>query len=607
MSWGKKVDLITRCIYLRLFLSFLSCMLGGCTLPHSQITNNPLAFRSATVQLEVGSDGVAPSEWGVFPLETKLILRLVGGNNESKTITLSLRKNLDLLSSHYSHEAVAKAKLPGLWLGNKSKLVERDGHHNHCFYRGQAVGRKGSSAAVSLCHGVEGVVQVESDLHFYISPLRRGDGGRLQHARSQWKRNLLVQHSIIPVKEPHWDANVQRSGLEHLPNGGLAPTPVLRRMERARRLVDIVLPEENTASRIRIYVANDNARFKSFGAIGLDASLQLLAVEQDTLAVVNYMGELLKTLRTTPGGEAALLGVQLVGQETWVTGNLIPYRSLTSSGSRLARGSSASGDEASEVDPASLLDAWNRYRVTSVLPNHPHDHGQLFSGEQFAGDVVGLSVVGTMCIASESGAVLHAPKLDQGSLLNAAAAAHELGHSLGARHDGDGNTCSERGFLMSSSLGPGSQPDSFEGAEGGDWGWSPCAEASIQALLPELRSTCLAPHPASLAAPGPKSGSGSGSCGDGQVGPGEQCDCGRKDCRPVDSCCDGNTCQLLPGAQCSPLDPATPCCSASCTLVAPGARKLCRKPSSQCGSAAFCDGARSNNRIWLQPLAGTAA
>ena len=64
--------------------------------------------------------------------------------------------------------------------------------------------------------------------------------------------------------------------------------------------------------------------------------------------------------------------------------------------------------------------------------------------------------------------------------------AHEVGHSLGASHDGDGNSCPPSGFLMASmSSGP----------ETGEMNFSNCSLRSIDGVLGELsqdpRRQCL--------------------------------------------------------------------------------------------------------------------
>ena len=48
-----------------------------------------------------------------------------------------------------------------------------------------------------------------------------------------------------------------------------------------------------------------------------------------------------------------------------------------------------------------------------------------------------------------------------------------------------------------------------------------------------------------------------GTCGDGALDPGEECDDGTK-------CCDQSTCRLAPNARCSPLSGSAECCDDEC-------------------------------------------
>merc|ERR1719328_343921 len=57
--------------------------------------------------------------------------------------------------------------------------------------------------------------------------------------------------------------------------------------------------------------------------------------------------------------------------------------------------------------------------------------------------------------------------------------AHEIGHNLGMRHDGAGNSCSPGGFIMSPTLGS------------GKISWSSCSRAYLHRFLNSSQAKCL--------------------------------------------------------------------------------------------------------------------
>ena len=66
----------------------------------------------------------------------------------------------------------------------------------------------------------------------------------------------------------------------------------------------------------------------------------------------------------------------------------------------------------------------------------------------------------------------------------------------------------------------------------------------------------------------------------------EQCDCGARDCKDVDPCCDKATCKLVTGAQCSALGE---CCDKSTCNFQPNTF-VCRAAAGSCDVADTCAG-----------------
>ena len=164
--------------------------------------------------------------------------------------------------------------------------------------------------------------------------------------------------------------------------------------------------------------------------------------------------------------------------------------------------------------------------------------------------------------------------------------AHQIGHSLGSKHDTD-STCVPSGT---------SRPDTdqgnyimFGGALSGDRSnnekFSACSRDSIARALDSVLHT-----------PGRNYLIENGHfCGNNIVEDGEDCDCGfADDCR--ESCCvprdpgSGTIsvlCKLKSGKECSPSQGT--CCDETCQYVTEGDNKVC-SPDNDCKKALYCSG-----------------
>ncbi|KAL3313920.1 hypothetical protein Ciccas_007472 [Cichlidogyrus casuarinus] len=121
---------------------------------------------------------------------------------------------------------------------------------------------------------------------------------------------------------------------------------------------------------------------------------------------------------------------------------------------------------------------------------------------------------------------------------------------------------------------------------------------------PDLQRPALVPaFPHAEHYPG-GAGRGDKLCGNGQLDPGEECDCGtRTSCPPEQAaCCDVDYCRLRPGAECA----MGACCeitrlpgqtpgprgemlpNAQCLLRKSGS--VCREPAGDCDLPEFCNG-----------------
>jgi hypothetical protein len=129
------------------------------------------------------------------------------------------------------------------------------------------------------------------------------------------------------------------------------------------------------------------------------------------------------------------------------------------------------------TDPGTLLSSLAELRSsTPGMSSYAATH--LFTGRDLDGDVLGISYIGNLCGARYAASL--SEMRDRGAWLDSLVAAHELGHQLGAVHDGTG-MCSDtpsEGYLMSSII---SGTDEF----------SACSRASILAGMQQ--AACLVP------------------------------------------------------------------------------------------------------------------
>ncbi|KAJ5101702.1 hypothetical protein NUU61_003924 [Penicillium alfredii] len=169
--------------------------------------------------------------------------------------------------------------------------------------------------------------------------------------------------------------------------------------------------------------------------------------------------------------------------------------------------------------------------------------------------------------------------------------AHESGHTFGAVHDCDEQTCnqglaeSSQCCQLSSStcdasakyiMNPYSKPDMKK--------FSPCTIGNICSAIGRnsIKSTCLSDNR------GVTTISGS-QCGNGIVESGEDCDCGGEEGCGDNSCCDAKTCKFKGDAKC---DDSNDSCCDKCQFASAGT--VCRPSTGECDSAEKCPGDSSS-------------
>ena len=207
------------------------------------------------------------------------------------------------------------------------------------------------------------------------------------------------------------------------------------------------------------------------------------------------------------------------------------------------------------------------------------------------GAEVGLAWLGQLCVGNViqgSGETVSGANVVARTSTEWQVIAHESGHTFGAVHDCDSQTCSDGTSenaqlccpLSFSTCDAGSQ-FIMNPSTGNDIStFSACTVGNICSamLRKSVNSSCLSDNKGVTTIAGQQ-------CGNGIVEGDEQCDCGGIDGCGNDSCCDAATCMFKNNAVC---DPANDECCTDCQFAAKGT--VCRASTGQCNPQEVCSG-----------------
>jgi len=170
--------------------------------------------------------------------------------------------------------------------------------------------------------------------------------------------------------------------------------------------------------------------------------------------------------------------------------------------------------------------------------------------------------------------------------------AHETGHTFGAVHDCNTQSCSDGSVtkqqccpLQANSCNAGGKFIMNPSTGSGITNFSPCSIGNICSFLARYSSrvTCLANNRDVPTITGSQ-------CGNGIVEQGEECDCGGAQGCGGNRCCNPTTCKFTDNSVCDPSNEE--CCSQQCQFKSAGT--VCRASTGSCDPEETCSGTTPN-------------
>ncbi|XP_029977977.1 disintegrin and metalloproteinase domain-containing protein 9-like [Sphaeramia orbicularis] len=423
--------------------------------------------------------------------------------NEDETISYSLNIKD---KKHYLHLKKNRDFLhPNFvqYSGGKSTFPKQ---HVHCYYHGEVEGYPDSLVALSTCSGLSGVIFLENET-YGLEPMPKSTSN---------------EHVLYLLEDVHSEPVTCGVVSEVNANATQTHTP----FELGQSLMSLLQKKRNLpeTSYVELALVVDNLRY-------VFRKQNETAVREEMVQMANLLDGYYKRLN---------IRVVLVGLEVFKESN--PF---SVDGSARA-----------------VLGRFVKWRKETLIPKLRHDIGQLIVGRPnvYAGGVVGIAFVGTVCSEATSGGI---NVFGNGNLNYASTVvAHEMGHNLGMQHD-DGR-CSCSGSCIMAAIVSGSTT------------FSTCSGDDFEKLIRGGGGVCLKNMPSQSDIVG------IAKCGNGLLEEGEQCDCGTpQEC--TNKCCDAATCRFTAGSPCTNGS----CCS-DCQIKVAGT--LCRSAINTCDLPEFCNG-----------------
>lgn len=438
---------------------------------------------------------------------------------DGASFQLTLRRNRGLLSGGIRHHIMGAGG-----------QVEEGPLPRSCYYVGHAQGDPESRSGLSTCSGALSGMVLAHGRALAIEPLKGAVGadGKMPHVVRRMEGEEVLR---------------KRAAVAKFMRGDLGDGEARRLAGSAKKTVEILL-------------ATDHERFLAFG--GASSSSALV---EHSVGIINAAAAM---YRAPPGDNASFsYDIELAVVDIVTFPDKDPWEETVET----------QGDKVLAESLLSQFGSWGQSQLVAGRVG-AHDNRILISGRQFDGSAAGLAFIGTMCkhsYSSSIGQCLGTAADDLG--MCGAIVAHELGHNLGMRHDGEDNACKPDVNVMA--------PSTIASADR----FSSCSTKYVADFFTKQYTkigACLENSPVAVL--------GDPVCGNGFIEEGEDCDCGQANCSGIDACCGTNCTFAKPSYQCG--SSAGPCCE-ECMFVGSDAKKVCRESRGACDMAEYCGGGSS--------------
>ncbi|XP_051525814.1 disintegrin and metalloproteinase domain-containing protein 9 isoform X1 [Myxocyprinus asiaticus] len=311
---------------------------------------------------------------------------------EGKEHVVILERNELLLPEDFTVYSYAK---------DGSLVTERPNMTGHCHYRGYIEDVEGSSAALSLCSGLRGVIHTEGT-SFGIEPLEGSSSNEhLVYRLKNVKTEPLT--CGMPHSHNHDDEASPRQPSDSYVHNITFDQAGSHQTRRKRAVL-------HQTHYVELLLVVDNERFNY-------KNRNQTAVREEMVQIANYVDSMYIALN---------IRIVLVGLEIWSLQN--PISTDGSAGEVLGR--------------------FTQWREKELANRLRHDSAQLILKKGF-GSTAGMAFVGAACSRSHGSGINAFTSDDVMSF--SSIVAHELGHNLGMNHDDDRNCkCDVTKCIMSS-------------------------------------------------------------------------------------------------------------------------------------------------------------
>lgn len=398
-----------------------------------------------------------------------------------QTLRLDLGQTEELISSQFQVVEEGATNSSARRRRRRDVTSGEDLPDASCFYQGHVRGIARSKAALSVCSGLRGLIELPGATYFVYPIYPLASNGRRAGVSAGATTNATSSPHILARADTHKPLRCGHCERGSRPDNGTRSARVpaddwkfRRRRTRTRRRVGGPSPSANSGGRRRNPRDGGEALVET--AVFVDQALyQAMARafpgEDTDRELVTYVLTIMNAVQM-------LFKHESLGKNIDVTVVELEVLKL----------------QPRDLSPSENIDTYltnfcvwqhQRRRAASAQGTPKWDHALLLSGiNMFVVDekglrkrhVVGLAPVSGMCNS------LNSCTISEGtSFQSVYVASHEMGHSLGMEHDGtqDGNPCDVDNYVMSPTLGAGKTS------------WSSCSRQYVTKFLRLPAASCV--------------------------------------------------------------------------------------------------------------------